>query len=108
MDLAVKDGCSITDVLNRYTWAEIKLWEARGRVFGPLDLGERLDILFARQDALFAEANRDRKKRREPYTPEDMRTKWGVAKKKEPVVHTEQSLYSKAKRIFAAFGLKDG
>lgn len=39
-------------------------WMAYETNYGPVTLGERLDILFAHSDHLFASAHRDRKKRR--------------------------------------------
>ena len=106
MRLALKDGCSISEVTERYTGLEVMLWQAYERLYGPYLLHDRLDILFARSDLLFMEANRNRKKRSRPYKLKDALVSWGSGrKKKKPVTaHTEESLFRK---VVQAFGIED-
>lgn len=108
MRLAIKDGSSVAEIVEKYSAFEVALWAAYERLNGPITLHERLDILFARSDQLFAEANRDRKKSKKPYKLKDFLITWYVprkAKKKEKSPEeVAADLFSKAKQIF---GIED-
>lgn len=66
----------------RYTYREYLQWVGFEQMFGPITLHERLDVLFARSDALFAEANRNRKKRRTEFKPSDFIVPWDGKRKR--------------------------
>lgn len=74
--MAIKDGCSIGEIQERYTTAEIRLWAAWERLNGPVTLHERLDVLFARSDLLQAEMNRNKKKRKKPFKLKSFLMNW--------------------------------
>lgn len=82
-------------LLGAMTSEQLAWWEAYFRVepFGE----ERADLRMAILAALIANANRDPKKRRKPYTPADFMPQFGD--ETEP-----QDVAEKAKAIFAIFG----
>lgn len=45
----------------------MQVWAAWERLYGPVTIHNRLDILFARSDLLLAEINRNKKKKPKPY-----------------------------------------
>ncbi|MDE8535509.1 hypothetical protein PZC41_14470, partial [Staphylococcus aureus] len=45
----------------------MEVWAAWERLYGPIILHNRHDILFARSDMLLAEINRNKKKKPKPY-----------------------------------------
>jgi hypothetical protein len=94
----------VAEAQRRYTSHEFSEWLAFERVFGPVTLHERMDILFARADWLFAEANRDRKKRG-PFKVHDFLIQWD-RKPKKPA--DWRSIKEKMRAIAAAFDDDNG
>jgi hypothetical protein len=63
---------------------------------------ERNDLYgFALVSSMIAEVNRDRKKRRKPYTPKDFMPQPGAGTRKK---QTAQEMFSIVKMLNAAFG----
>jgi hypothetical protein len=79
--------------------AEFAEWMAFDKI-SPISVGDKLDVLFARSDALFAEAHRDRKKRSTPYQVADFLPVW--ARPKQPQPGDPDALLRKAEAITQA------
>lgn len=61
----------------RYTRRELWHWVAWEHEHGPITIHERIDSGFARSNWLFAEANRNRKKRKRPFQVSDFMPAYG-------------------------------
>ena len=60
------------------------LWALWEEVYGPIVLHQRLDFHFASANWLFANANRNTKKRKRPFNLADFLPKWEKAYKRQP------------------------
>jgi hypothetical protein len=73
----------VAEAQQRYSVREFHEWIVYERMFGPVLLHERLDVLFARSDWLLAEINRNRKKKNSKYRVEDFLTVWDKEQRRQ-------------------------
>lgn len=61
---------------------EFSEWQVYEKMFGPLTIHERLDLLISRSDWLFANANRNPKKQKRPFKMDNFMPQWDKPPKK--------------------------
>lgn len=77
-------------------------WEAYEAVAGPIDLGGRLDDLFAMLASVIANVNRSRGQR--PYKAEQFKPKWERREVQQTGEMSGQDMLHAVKRIHKAMG----